>query len=187
MKPATLFVSGLALALVGYAAYSLRDEPQAPTTRDGAPDDEAEVAARRARGGGLSGPDIFALREQARQDATREGWSEPDPSRPFLERHEAVATFEAVMEELDAIAERGEELDPARGEELYRMANEAFAGLASKLDGADQEDRLQLNNAHILLREQLARLDITPPSLRDLAPIDRYHHSRMGPGFERTE
>lgn len=114
----------------------------------------------------LRGPSMFeqraTYREGLSQEPEREGRRDPD-IRPVT-KVDAIANFEAYMGQLESMADEGRISDDAQ---IYREANDAYTALSMMLDAKDSSEAQLLENAHIQMRETLARLEITPTSHRD--------------------
>lgn len=77
---------------------------------------------------------------------------------PSLE--EARQGFDIVMEELALVSKRRRKISQKQWERHHREANDAFAALSARLRAGDEKDRVELENAHKMLKERLGRLRV---------------------------
>ena len=167
------------LALVAILA-TLREPAPDP---DPAPEDSALHEVRAQQRSSRFRREDFDVADARRryQRAQRErGYVDHDPGVAVFSRDEAVASFEGIMDHLDALASRGERVSKKQKAELYRAANDAFAALSNKLDPTNRDDALQLENASITLREQLSRLGIEPVPFMEEAQLPKRPRRRHG-------
>ncbi len=158
------------LGLVGLAVTSTLRAPEAEDDVGAASGlERLERQAARARSNQLRLRDLDVLEaRRSYQQAQRErAYSDRDPKVATFTRDEAVASFEALMDHLDAMAASDKRLGKKQKAELYRAANDTFAAMASKLDPTEHDDATQLENASITLREQLLRLGIEPTPFQE--------------------
>lgn len=83
---------------------------------------------------------------------------------PAAARRAAEASFEAMMQSLEALGDAGKRLPRARRDELYRNTNDAFAALSATLDAEHSpEDRQTLEDANIRMKAMLTELGVRVP------------------------
>jgi len=157
-------VSLVAMAVVELAFPGLDSSSPSEVAREAAKPARKQRASRGRKA--LHGPSMFdqraAYRAGLSQEPERGSSSDPD-IRPVT-KVEAIADFEAYMGELESLADDGQVTDDAK---IYRQANDAYTALSMMLDARDSSEAQLLENAHLQMRETLARLDIQPTSLRD--------------------
>lgn len=152
MKPALAIVAVAVTAITAWAV--LLREPAAP------PDPEVVARPAPARHQDGPGPSLADAFQRALDPP-------PDPETlrktPPVGRAEAEASFEHLMETLEAHADRDERLPRARRDELYRNVNDAFAAFSATLDPADAADMQALEDANVRMKAMLSELRITVP------------------------
>jgi hypothetical protein len=98
----------------------------------------------------------------------------PDPETLRKTRHvgraEAEASFDRLMESLEAAADSGDRLPRARRDELYRNVNDAFAAFSATLDPEDEADMQALEDANTRMKAMLSELRIGVPKRLPEAP-----------------
>jgi hypothetical protein len=161
-----------AVALAGYALFILVRPPDAVEevasawggddgeAEDGPTDERADAEAERrrlaaaARGGPAEDSDLpvdeLEVPPPALVDAPG---AEVTPAS-------ARAGFDYSMRRVEKIAARKRRLKPEQWEALYREANDAYAALAIVLDGKDETQMRELEDAHRRLRDGLAAVRV---------------------------
>lgn len=158
MQPRALIGLGtLALAAALTAVLGLRPAaPPAPPASRGAsaivgPGDSPSPGAERPR---TLGDALQAIAQP----------HEPELQLPPAQaRREAEASFEHIMQTLEALADAGERVPVARREELYRNTNDAFSALSASLDPNSAADMQALEDANIRMKAMLRELRIRVP------------------------
>ncbi len=82
---------------------------------------------------------------------------------PAQARREAEASFEHIMQTLEALADAGERVPAARRDELYRNTNDAFSALSATLDAQSPADMQLLEDANIRMKAMLRELGVRVP------------------------
>lgn len=162
MKLHLVVLAAAAVAASAWAASALRG-PQAPVqaaTEDPAPDVPPPLPPK-------AGPTVADALQRALEPPP-----EPEPRIRTADRREVEANFDAFMLSLEALADRDERLPRTRREELYRNANDLFAGLSATLDPNDAEDMQLLEDANIRMKAMLGELNISAvaPTPRPRSP-----------------
>ncbi len=187
-RVATVVLAIGCLAAVGLAVVELT----APQWLGGDPKAEAEgpehgkFGVRKRTAGALGhpgrrNPNIFEQRAAYRAGLTKEVPKDVELDFTPVNRVDAMADFEALMEALEVRADRGLP-DRQEGDEIYRAANDSFTALSSMLDATDRSDAQLLETAHMQLRETLARLEIEPTSHHDAERSTYKQRRRQRPG-----
>lgn len=184
MGRAGLIVIGVgAVSLVAVAGLELASpESGSPTEIARQAADPATKKQRRSnRRAVVRGSSMFEQRAayRAGQGQEPERRSSPDPDIRPVTKVDALANFEAYMAELETLANDGRVTDGAK---IYRQANDAYTALSMMLDPKDSSEAQLLENAHIQMRETLARLEITPTSHRDAQRSTYKDRSHQRPG-----
>lgn len=169
MKLRTLLaLASASLALVGFAVYRLgpRTDPRARPAA-AAPASTSPAPAARPRP--LTDADHDAARDtlavalRSRLERALDGPEEEPPLPVPTSRLEAEASFEAVMESVETLADKGDKVSRGRRQRLYRAANDAFSALSIHLDGNNPRDLMQLEEAHVRLKQMLGEIEAGPP------------------------
>lgn len=168
MKLDLRIAAGLgAVALAGYALFLLVRPPDAVEEiatawgGEGAPIDEraeAEDERRRFAADARRGPIADA-------ELPVDDFEVPPP--PLVDAPGAEVTpasarvgFDYSMRRVEKIGARKRRLKPEQWEALYREANDAYAALAISLDGKDDTQMRELEDAHRRLKEGLAAVRV---------------------------
>lgn len=168
MKLDLRIAAGLgAVALAGYALYLLVRPP----------DSVEEVAAAWSDEDAPVDERIDAEDERRRLASAARGRIEGDPDLPIDDLDvpppplldapgaevtpvSARAGFDYSMRRVEKIAARKRRLKPEQWDALYREANDAYAALATVLDGKDDAQMRELEEAHRRLKEGLASVRV---------------------------
>ncbi|HLT39233.1 MAG TPA: hypothetical protein VK034_23275 [Enhygromyxa sp.] len=101
------------------------------------------------------------------QSYERQGWVEsqtPQAGDPGdLDRNEAIDTFQAVLDELEAAVDDGRRLSELEQAELYNRATGSFTALSAWTDGSDPNDRALIDDAYARMMSLMRELKLEPP------------------------
>ena len=161
MQPRALIGLGaVALATALTAVFTLRPaaQPDPSAAR------RAVVTAEPGRSSSSTSP--AAERPRTLADAMQVLAQPREPEMqlpPARARREAEASFEHIMQTLEALADAGERLPIARRDELYRNTNDAFSALSAALDPGSAADMQTLEDANIRMKAMLRELRVGVP------------------------
>jgi hypothetical protein len=83
-----------------------------------------------------------------------------------LEIDDTRKVFDAVMDEIERMAEQPRRLRQREWHEVYRAANDAFTALSMHLDAKDRDQAKELEEAHQRLRQGLASVRVRGKKFR---------------------
>jgi hypothetical protein len=156
VKPALPILAVVAAVAAVWAYSSLQPPPPAPPPTEAAP----VVAPRPTDRGQASLADAL----QVALDPPRA--PESERRAQSVARREAEASFDALMESMEGLADRHERLPRARRDQLYRNVNDAFSALSATLDPRSDADMQALEDANIRMKAMLSELGIQVPRRR---------------------
>jgi hypothetical protein len=160
------------VAALGLAAAALTtllggepEQPEVEVDEKGQPLSEGEIAERDhdrfvAAARGQSPPgygELLRVFSEAGPGFYGNGQLEIDDTR---------RVFDAVMDEVERMAERPRPLRQRQWQEVYRGANDSFTALSMHLDARDREQAKELEEAHRRLRQGLANLRVRGKKFR---------------------
>lgn len=165
MKPSALAVMSVAaLAVVGYAAYTLMDDPgstrsRAKTAAAGAAESDDERAPAPRKGGVRAKPGSF-------QTAARAGTNKPRPKAgparmptPSVPLDQAREDFTTYMAEVERLIEVGDGMQSAVWVEHYAKGNELLIPLQQHLSWDDPTEAEELQALQERFRIKIGELE----------------------------
>jgi len=146
------FAAGVAAALgvLAWALFSVGGD----TPRERRP----RPAARENANPTKSAPDDPRTKPKVRPPPPPTDPANVPAPRPKKTADEARAELRAVMDELDAIAGRGETLEQEAWVERYKRGSEALQDLVRALDSSDPAAQEEIGRSNEEFRKQLARV-----------------------------
>lgn len=159
------------VTLVGYAVVLLLVDSDADDVVEGvlvdgldAEAQSAEVDERRERLSAVARGLAEAPRSSSQPDTLSVEVAVPAPAIAYgsgeLDLGEVRTGFDYAMNRVEAIVKSRKRITLADWDVLYREANDAFSALSIVLDAEDEDQRAELEAAHVRLKQSLRRVRV---------------------------